>query len=88
MIDRIIKPTSEQTVDAILSGDFSAVDKIGAATKRDAKQVFDAVVSGAVPLIWYDLPPVICQSGAVSAMRCALHRSTKRQIIYNFPAWR
>lgn len=34
MIDRIVKPTSEQTVDAILSGDFSAVDKIGAAAKK------------------------------------------------------
>ena len=78
MIDRIIKPTSEQTIDAILSGDFSTVDKIGAAAKRDARQVFDAVASGTVPLIWYDLPPVRCQSGAVSFMRYALHRSTKK----------
>lgn len=58
MIDRIIKPTSEQTVDAVLSGDFSTVDKIRAAAKKDAAQVFNAVASGAVPLIWYDLPPV------------------------------
>jgi hypothetical protein len=78
MIDRIIKPTSEQTVDAILSGDFSTVDKIGAAAKKDARQVFNAVASGAVPLIWYDLPPVRCQSGAVSVMRYALHESTKK----------
>jgi hypothetical protein len=78
MIDRIIKPTSEQTVDAILSGDFSTVDKIGAAVKKDARQVFNAVASGAVPLIWYDLPPVRCQSGAVSVMRYALHQSTKK----------
>lgn len=78
MIDRIIKPTSEQTIDAILSGDFSTVDKIGVAAKRDSRQVFDAVASGAVPLIWYDLPPVLCQSGAVSFMRYALHRSTKK----------
>lgn len=77
MIDRIIKPTSEQTIDAILSGDFSTVDKIGAAAKRDARQVFDAVASGSVPLIWYDLPPVRCQSGAVSFLRYALHKSTK-----------
>ncbi len=77
MIDRIIKPTSEQTIDAILSGDFSTVDKIGAAAKRDARQVFDAVASGTVPLIWYDLPPVRCQPGAVSFMRYALHKSTK-----------
>lgn len=78
MIDRIIKPTSEQTVDAVLSGDFSTVDKIRAAAKKDAAQVFNAVASGAVPLIWYDLPPVRCQSGVVSVMRYALHKSTKR----------
>lgn len=77
MIDRIIKPTPEQTIDAILSGDFSTVDKIEAAAKRDAKQVFDMVSSGTVPLIWYDLPPVRCQSGVVSFMRYALHKSTK-----------
>lgn len=78
MIDRIVKPTSEQTIDAILSGDFSTVDKIGAAAKRDTKQVFDTVSFGAVPLIWYDLPPVRCRSGAVSVMRYALHKSTKK----------
>ena len=78
MIDRIIKPTPEQTIDAIKSGDFSTVDKIGAAAKKDAVQVFNAVASGSVPLIWYDLPPVRCQSGAVSFMRYALHRSTKK----------
>lgn len=78
MINRIVKPTSEQTVDAILSGDFSTVDKIGAAAKRDAKQVFDMVASSSVPLIWYDLPPVRCQSGVVSVMRYALHKSTKK----------
>lgn len=78
MIDRIIKPTPEQTIDAIKSGDFSTVDKIGAAAKKDAAQVFNAVASGSVPLIWYDLPPVRCQSGAVSFMRYALHRSTKK----------
>ena len=78
MIDRIIKPTSKQAVDAILSGDFSVVDKIKAAAKKDARQVFNAVSSGAAPLIWYDLPPVRCQSGAVSVMRYALHRSPKK----------
>jgi hypothetical protein len=31
-----------------------------------------------VPLIWYELPPVRCQSGAVSFMRYALHRSPKK----------
>lgn len=78
MIDRIIKPSPKQTIDAIKSGDFSTVDKIGAAAKRDARQVFDAVASGTVPMIWYDLPPARCQSGAVSFMRYALHRSTKK----------
>lgn len=33
---------------------------------------------GAVSLIWYDLPPVRCQSGVVSVMRYALHRSPKK----------
>ena len=78
MIKKIIKPTPEQTIDAILSGDFSAVDEIKETAKRDATQVFNAVVSGTVPLIWYDLPPVRCQSGAVSVMRYALHKSTKK----------
>ena len=78
MIDRIIKPTLKQTIDAIKSGDFSTVDKTGAAAKKDAAQVFNAGASGSGPLIWYDLPPVRCQSGAVSFMRYALHRSTKK----------
>ena len=78
MIDRIVKPTPKQTIDAIKSGDFSAVDKIKESAKKDARQVFNAVASGAVPLIWYDMPPVRCQSGSVSFMRYALHRSTKK----------
>lgn len=78
MIKEIKKPSSKQTVTAILSGDFSEVDKIEEIAKKDARQVFDAVSFGAVPLIWYDLPPVRCQSGAVSFMRYALHRSTKK----------
>lgn len=78
MIDRIIKPTPEQTIDANLSGDFSAVDEIKATAEKDARKVFDAVASGSVPLIWHDLPPVRCQSGAVSVMRYALHKSTKK----------
>lgn len=77
MISKIIKPTPKQTIAAMKSGDFSAVDKIRESAKKDARKVFDAVSSGAVSLIWYDLPPVHCQSGAVSVMRYALHRSTK-----------
>lgn len=74
---KIVKPTSKQTVAAIKSGDFSVVDKIEEMAEKDARKVFNAVASGAVSLIWYDLPPVRCQSGAVSVMRYALHRSTK-----------
>lgn len=77
MIDRIIKPTPEQTIGAILSGDFSTVDEIKETAKRGATKVFGAVASGTVPLIWYDLPPVRCQSGAVSFMWYALHKSMK-----------
>ena len=73
----ISKATQKQTIAAIKSGDFSEVNKIRELAKKDARQVFDAVSSGAVPLIWYDLPPVRCQSGAVSVMRYALHQSTK-----------
>jgi hypothetical protein len=73
----IIKPTSKQTVAAIKSGDFSEVEKIEDAARQEVENVFLAVASGSVPLIWYDLPPVRCQSGAVSVMRYALHRSTK-----------
>ena len=77
MIDRIIKPSPKQTIDAIKSGDFSTVDEIKAAAEKDARKVFDAIASGSVSLIWYDLPPVRCRSGAVSFMRYALHKSTK-----------
>ena len=77
MINKIIKPTPKQTIAAIKSGDFSEVDKIEESAEKDARQVFNVVASGSVPLIWYDLPPVRCQSGAVSFMRYALHKSTK-----------
>lgn len=74
----IRKPTREQTIAAIKSGDFSEVEKIEDTARQEAENVFLAVASGSVPLIWYDLPPVRCQSGAVSVMRYALHRSTKQ----------
>ena len=74
----ISKATQKQTIVAIKSGDFSEVDKIKESAKKDARKVFDAVSSGAVSLIWYDLPPVRCQSGVVSVMRYALHRSPKK----------
>lgn len=74
---RIKKATQQQTITAIKSRDFSDVRKIRDAARQNAADVFRAVASGAVPLIWHDLPPVRCQSGAVSVMRYALHRSTK-----------
>ncbi len=77
MINKIIKPTSKQTIDAIKSGDFSAVDEIKTTAEKDARKVFDAVASGSVPLIWYDLPPVRCQSSP-----------RKNKDIYNFPVWK
>lgn len=78
MIDRIIKPSSKQTIDAIKSGDFSEVQKVRDIARQNAVDIFQAVSSGAVPLIWYDLPPVRCRSGVVSVMRYALHRSPKK----------
>lgn len=78
MIRNIIKPTPKQTIAAIKSRDFSEVDKIKETATQAAADVFLAVASGSVPLIWYDLPPVRCQSGAMSVMRYALHRSTKK----------
>lgn len=75
---KIRKPTQRQTITAIKSGDFSEVEKIEDSARREAENVFLAVASGSVPLIWYDLPPVRCQSGAISVMRYALHRSTKQ----------
>ena len=79
MINKIIKPTPKQTITAIKSRDFSKVDKIKEQAEKDARKVFNAVTPGSVPLIWYDLPPVRCQSGAVSFLRYALHKSTKKQ---------
>lgn len=75
---KIVKPTSKQTVAAIKSRDFSETQKIRDAARQNAADVFRAVASGSVSLIWYDLPPVRCQSGAVSVMRYALHRSPKK----------
>lgn len=74
----IRKATQKQAITAIKSGDFSEVNRIKEIAEKEARQVFEAVSSGAVPLIWCDLPPVRCQSGAVSVMRYALHKSTKR----------
>ena len=40
--------------------------------------MFNAVASGSVHVAWYDMSPVTTRSGAVSVMRYALHRSTKK----------
>ena len=77
-IIEIRKATQKQTVAAIKSGDFSEVEKIEDAARQEAAKVFHAVASGSVPLIWYELPPVQCQSRALSVMRYALHRPTKQ----------
>lgn len=74
----ISKATQKQTIAAIKSRDFSEVDRIKELAEKGARKVFDAVASGSTPLIWYDLPPVWCQSGAVSFLRYALHKSTKK----------
>ena len=78
MINKIIKPEPKQMIAAIKSRDFSEVDKIKETAVQAAADVFLAVASGSVPLIWYDLPPVRCQSGAASFLRYALHKSTKK----------
>lgn len=75
----ISKTTQKQIITAIKSGDFSEANKIRVTAKNDAIQAFNAVSSGSVRVAWYDKPPVITQSGAVSVMRYALHRSTKKE---------
>lgn len=75
----ISKATQKQTIAAIKSRDFSEINEIKETATKAAAEVFFAVASGSVPLIWYDLPPVYCQSGAVSFLRYALYKSTKKQ---------
>lgn len=87
-IIEIRKATQKQTITAIKSGDFSIVDKINSTAKKDAAQVFNAVSSGTVPLIWYDLPPVRCQSGRCLLCGTPCINLLKNRDIYNFPAWR
>lgn len=74
----ISKATQKQTIAAIKSRDFSEINGIKETATKAAAEVFFAVASGSAPLIWYDLPPVRCQSGAVSFLRYALHKSTKK----------
>lgn len=83
MIRKIIKPTSKQTIAAIKSHDFSEVDKIKETATQTAADVFLAVASGSVPLIWYDLPPVRCLLCGTLCINPLKYRD-----IYNFPAWK
>lgn len=46
--------------------------------KNDAQEVFNAISSGSCSVAWYDMPAVKTASGAISVMRYALHRSTKK----------
>nr|DAJ22168.1 MAG TPA: hypothetical protein [Siphoviridae sp. ctnoo6] len=54
----IRKATQKQAITAIKSGDFSEVNRIKEIAEKEARQVFEAVSSGAVPLIWYELPQI------------------------------
>lgn len=58
MIKEIKKPSSKQMASAIKTRDFSEVNKTKEAAAQTAADVFLAVTSGSVPLIWYDLPGV------------------------------
>ena len=77
MIVKVCKASPELVAAAFKSGDFSEVDKIDEAAFCDVAKIFGSVSSGAVPVVWYDMPPVVLP-GVVSVMRYALHRSTRR----------
>lgn len=47
------KSTQKQTITAIKSGAFSEVDKIKESAEKDVRQVFNAVSSDAVPLLFF-----------------------------------
>ena len=61
---KIKKATQKQMIAAFHSGDFSEVDRIDDIARQQAANIFLAVASGSVSLVWYDMPPVRCQSGA------------------------
>ena len=54
----IRKATQKQAITAFYSGDFSEINRIKEIAEKEARQVFEAVSSGAVPLIWYELPQI------------------------------
>jgi len=75
----IKKATQAQTIAAIKSGDFSAVDAINKKAEKEATEIFAAVAGGVIKLAYWDMSPVKRQDGKKSVMRYALHRSTKKE---------
>lgn len=73
----IKKATQSQTITAIKSGDFSAVDIINEKARKEATEIFMAVAGGVIKLAYWDMSPVKRRDGKKSVMRYALHRSTK-----------
>lgn len=75
----IKKATQAQTIAAIKSGDFSAVDPINEKAEKEAMEVFTRVAGGVIKLAYWDMSPVKRRDGKKSVMRYALHRSTKKE---------
>lgn len=74
----IKKATQSQTITAIKSGDFSAVDIINEKARKEATEIFMAVAGGVIKLAYWDMSPVNRRDGKKSVMRYVLHRSTKK----------
>lgn len=75
----IKKATQSQTITAIKSCDFSAVDTINEKARKEATEIFMAVAGGVIKLAYWDMPSVKRRDGKKSIMRYALHRSTKKE---------
>lgn len=75
----IKKATQSQTITAIKSGDFSAVDTINEKARKEATEIFMAVAGGVIKLAYWDMPSVKRRYGKKSIMRYALHRSTEKE---------
>lgn len=75
----IKKATQSQTITAIKSGDFSAVDTINEKARKEATEIFMAVAGSVIKLAYWDMPSVKRRDGKKSIMRYALHRSTKKE---------
>lgn len=78
MHKEIKKAGRDAIVAALKSRDYVKIKRINQVAAEDAREVFDAVASGSVPIAWYDMSPITTRSGAVSVMRYALHRSPKK----------